>query len=453
MSSYYLGDQLKNNMMAGVSTRTKSAGDYNGSPIPPCGDFARSKASLAPMLSPWLPEATSIPRLHTSVHNEITKFMQYMEPTTQEAATRKDLVKRFTNLITSFRMDVKVSPVGSYVTGLYLPTSDIDMVLTFGTGNLSSYLSIAGSRLDLSRILIKIRNSGFASKVEDVLNATVPLIRITDKVTGIEIDLTAADTHGIAATEAVQKWMKGPESEIIKMLAIVVKMFLSIRRCGTTYTGGVNSYVLVWMVVAWVKLEWPKTRKERHIVEDISSLSSAFGKLSVRSSAIVKLPSNSVKLPSNSVKLSSNSTSTTAVQATPAVKESKTPDFGQALLGFLKFYGNDFDYYTKAINIEPTPSYQIKKFPYSRYPITQRYLLSIFDPANSSIDMGSKAYGIRHVQASFLEAYNMLVDAERKTRVQNFSPYPEGVLGKLLGGDFTKFVEKRKRLGYSMTRR
>lgn len=172
-----------------------------------------------------------------------------MEPTAREKALRQDLVKHFTNLITSFGMGATIRPVGSYVTELYLPTSDIDMVFTFPGHTYSSYASF-----DLRSILYKIQSSGFASKVKDILNVTVPLIRITDKVTEIEIDLTAADTHGIKATKAVQKWMKN-DAKIIKMLVTVVKMFLSIRRCGTTYTGGVNSYVLVWMVVAWVNLE------------------------------------------------------------------------------------------------------------------------------------------------------------------------------------------------------
>ena len=53
-----------------------------------------------------------------------------MEPTSQEVRMRKDLVQRFTKLITSFNMNASIRPVGSYVTGLYLPTSDIDMVIT-----------------------------------------------------------------------------------------------------------------------------------------------------------------------------------------------------------------------------------------------------------------------------------------------------------------------------------
>ena len=146
---------------------------------------------------------------------------------------RMDLVQRFTKLITSFNIDASVQPVGSYVTGLYFPTSDIDMVIS---------KKASGSRPSLSILIGKIRDSGFASRVEDVLQASVPLIRITDKITGIQVDLTAADTHAVNATKAVQKWLQ--VSSPAKPLLFAVKMFLSVRRCGTTYTGGINSYVL-----------------------------------------------------------------------------------------------------------------------------------------------------------------------------------------------------------------
>ena len=322
---------------------------------------------------------------------------------------RKDLVQRFTKLITSFNMNASIRPVGSYVTGLYLPTSDIDMVITF----LRQTGTLFGSDSTRLYILIgKIRNSGFASKVEDVLRASVPLIRITDKITGIQIDLTAADTHAVNATEAVQEWLQ--HSSPAKPLLFVVKMFLSIRRCGTTYTGGINSYALFWMVVAWVKLEMPK-KKPVISFSDYDFLTTAVGEL-------------------------------TMSKENAAISSSKLKEevnLGELLMEFLKFYGEEFSYERNAIKISPRPGYCTKTYGYSRYPIAQRYLLSIYDPANTSIDMGSKAYGIKHIQASFKSAYQSLVDLESKRKSGRWVG-EAGILGSVLGGDYTKFVEKRR---------
>ena len=78
-------------------------------------------------------------------------------------------------------------------------------------------------------------------------------------------------------------------------------------------------------------------------------------------------------------------------------------DLGEWLKKFPKCYGEGFDYERNAIETAPTPSYSIKT--YGLFTTTQRYLLSIiYVPASTSTDMGSKAYGIKHIQASFKSA-------------------------------------------------
>ena len=130
-SSSWLGTTIKRNMMEGRPTRTKSEGDYSGSAIPPCGDYVTREGKVT--RPPWLPAVVKgksiswvfclsmITLMWPSVgrlDEEIRTFMQYMEPTSQEVRMRKDLVQRFTKLITSFNMNASIRPVGSYVTGL-----------------------------------------------------------------------------------------------------------------------------------------------------------------------------------------------------------------------------------------------------------------------------------------------------------------------------------------------
>ncbi len=120
-----------------------------------------------------------------------------------------------------------------------------------------------------------------------------------------------------------------------------------------------------------------------------------------------------------------------------------------------KFYINSFNSMAlnsttirKPSNLSHAPAYVAKTFPYSssRY-LTQRYLLTIFDPADSHIDMGSKAYGIKNVQASFKEAYTLLSNTKRQCGGL-LSRYgrPRGLLGDIFGGDFTDFEAKRAKI-------
>ncbi|KJA16744.1 hypothetical protein HYPSUDRAFT_47003 [Hypholoma sublateritium FD-334 SS-4] len=438
--SSLLGSQLKQNMSMGLPTRNKSVADYIGCAMRPCGDYADSEKGPSHKRSPWLRGNEDLPNL--SLHDEIAKFMLYIQPTKQEISVRDDLVDRFTRLIASFKTSATVHPVGSYVTGFFLPTSDIDMVLIFDKDRGPSSASIfpSSARMVLSSILHKLQGTGFASKVENVLQATVPLIRITDKKTGIEIDLTAADTHGIKATKAVQKWTDGEDAEIIKMLVTVVKMFLSIRRCGTTYTGGLNSYVLVWLVVAWVHLEWKGNKPQSSAVPDYNR---ALNERQERQDAAF----NRMFLEFQTINLdSSQRLPQKPITSTPvrAVSQRNPPptDFGEILLRFFQFYGCQFDYYTRAISIEPHPAYVEKIIPYSRY-VTQRYLLAISDPADNYVDMGSKAYGIKNVQESFKEAYSILSKAKRQYGRLVRLGKTRGLLGYVLGGDFTNFDRKR----------
>ncbi|EAU83596.2 PAP associated domain containing 5 [Coprinopsis cinerea okayama7 len=363
MSSSLLGQTLRDNIIAGVPTRTKAYSDYTGLPVPPCGDFApRSTSINAP---PWMPTLTSPHRL--SLHNEIEHFVAYMKPTDKELLLRTDLINRFTKLIETLDPQVSVQAVGSTVSGLHFPTSDIDMVVTLAGARAGYYsTSTLSARTTLTLLEYKIRSSGFARKIESILNASVPLLRITDAVTGIDIDLTAADEHGVKATNMVQSYMKSENATVIKSLVMVLKLFLATRKLGTTFTGGINSYLLVWMMVAWVKLEMPKLVGGAHSERpsnNVDDLISRMGTLNVSSSS------------------------------GPSRRSDPQVDLGVALKAFFRFYGKDFDTTTTTIRFTSTSvAYGVKSYTYSRY-TQQRYLLSITDPADVTIDPGFK--GIR----------------------------------------------------------
>ncbi|KAJ2931071.1 hypothetical protein H1R20_g6009, partial [Candolleomyces eurysporus] len=353
-----------------------------------------------------------------------------MLPTKDEIALRRDLIDRFTTLIKKKAgAGTTVRPVGSCITGLFFPTSDIDMVMAF-------------SSLPLSFLQSDIRRSGFASKIDSVLNASVPLLRITDAVTGLEIDLTTSNGHGERATNAVKKWVQEDASDderrVIKGLVMVLKMFLSIRRLGTTYTGGINSYVLVWMVVAWVKLEMPKL--QAHSSTTTTAAATTTTRRSARSTDL-----DDIFARMNSMSISSHTLST-AIASTSRSSEPPTTrtNLGSALLGFLRFYGQEFDYANKSIKFTSSSVCYASKYSYT----TKIYLLSITDPADPSVDMGSKAYGIKHVRETFRDAYvtlEALIEGTA-TRDQRAKAKVEGVLGCWLGGEYSQFVRERKRI-------
>ncbi|KAF9032415.1 hypothetical protein BJ165DRAFT_1396872, partial [Panaeolus papilionaceus] len=270
MQSYSRGDILKANITSGSPTRVFTWQDYEGLPIEPCNEYYLPDNSVLPLVIPWLyyydlasvtnDGMGNISRRrkvadNLSLHDEIIAFMEYMTPNKRELEVREDLLARFTQLLESSKLPVSSpEPYGSYVTGLFVATSDIDMFVTR-----RQHATQRDALGQIQRYLMTMPPPQFHKRIRDVLMASVPLLSIVDDKTGLTIDLTAEPFHSEASTRVVVDSLKRDphlgHEPIIKMLVVVVKTFLAIRRCGTTYTGGINSYVVVWLVVSWVKLE------------------------------------------------------------------------------------------------------------------------------------------------------------------------------------------------------
>jgi non-canonical poly(A) RNA polymerase PAPD5/7 len=318
-----------------------------------------------------------------SLHDEIEAFLKYTTATTDEITLRNDLVARFMEVVGKVERGATARPFGSFVTGLFLPTSDVDVVITPVGGYCHG---IWEKKMLLTRLDRHVRTTGFAANTRLVLNASVPVLRITDELTGLEIDVTVDEDggHGICSTEAVVGWMKRLDDRagkgMMAALVAVVKQFLAMRKLGNTYTGGVNSYLLVWMVVSFLEQEFPK-----HPTFSLDTL----------------------------------------------------------LLSFLKFYGTTFNYKTTKISLTTSSaSYTTKPqspqyFPTHSLNPNRNYLLCITDPAENSIDVGIKAYAIKHVQATLKDAYEKL-DLALRRRDKN-------VLGVILAGDYSGFMAARER--------
>lgn len=63
------------------------------------------------------------------LHEEINHFYEYILPTPCEHAVRTEVVKRAENLIHALWPQAVVEIFGSFRTGLFLPNSDIDLVV------------------------------------------------------------------------------------------------------------------------------------------------------------------------------------------------------------------------------------------------------------------------------------------------------------------------------------
>ena len=97
-----------------------------------------------------------------------------------ETAARLDLVARLGTLIQTVWPSAEVRPFGSMATELYLPTSDVDIVILGAPSDKAAFLK-------LERV---IRESQTTTYLEAILSARIPIIKLTDKLTAFAVDIS-----------------------------------------------------------------------------------------------------------------------------------------------------------------------------------------------------------------------------------------------------------------------
>ncbi|XP_078608726.1 uncharacterized protein LOC144880461 isoform X1 [Branchiostoma floridae x Branchiostoma japonicum] len=177
------------------------------------------------------------------LHEEILDFYKYMSPRMEEFAMRNEVVQRITNIIRSIWPRAKVEIFGSFETGLYLPTSDIDLVV-FGSWE----------ALPLFRLEKELRHSNIADpdSIKVLDKATVPIVKLTDRKTDVKVDISFNMPNGVKSAKLIKKFMQ--DYPTLKYLVLVLKQFLLQRDLNEVFTGGISSYSLILMTVSFLQL-------------------------------------------------------------------------------------------------------------------------------------------------------------------------------------------------------
>ncbi|XP_028317690.1 terminal nucleotidyltransferase 4A isoform X2 [Gouania willdenowi] len=177
------------------------------------------------------------------LHEEVMDFYNFMSPRPEEAAMRKEVVKRIEMIIKELWPTADVQIFGSFSTGLYLPTSDIDLVV-FGKWD----------RPPLQELEQALRKHNvaepFSIKVLD--KATVPIIKLTDQETEVKVDISFNVETGVKAACFIKDYVK--KYPVLPYLIFVLKQFLLQRDLNEVFTGGISSYSLILMVISFLQL-------------------------------------------------------------------------------------------------------------------------------------------------------------------------------------------------------
>ncbi|GKD70653.1 non-canonical poly(A) RNA polymerase PAPD5, partial [Tanacetum coccineum] len=156
---------------------------------------------------------------------------------------RNTAVKDVSDVIKYIWPNCKVEVFGSFKTGLFLPSSDVDMVI------LES--NIRTPQMGLHALSRALSQKGVAKKIQVIAKARVPIIKFVEKRSGISFDVSFDMENGPKAAEyiedAISKWPS------LRPLCLILKVFLQQRELNEVYSGGIGSYALLAMLIAMLR--------------------------------------------------------------------------------------------------------------------------------------------------------------------------------------------------------
>uniref|UniRef100_A0A8C9W8U5 Terminal nucleotidyltransferase 4B n=1 Tax=Scleropages formosus TaxID=113540 RepID=A0A8C9W8U5_SCLFO len=168
-----------------------------------------------------------------------------MSPRPEEERMRMEVVERIERVIKDLWPFADVQIFGSFTTGLYLPTSDIDLVVFGKWDNLPLWT--------LEEALRK-RHVAEENSIKVLDKATVPIIKLTDSYTEVKVDISFNVQNGVKAAQLIKEFKK--KYPVLPHLVLVLKQFLLQRDLNEVFTGGIGSYSLFLMAVSFLQLHY-----------------------------------------------------------------------------------------------------------------------------------------------------------------------------------------------------
>jgi non-canonical poly(A) RNA polymerase PAPD5/7 len=212
-----------------------------------------------------------------------------------------------------------------------------------------------------------------------ITKAKVPIIKFVDCQTGIKVDLSFENLSGVDAQDSFREW-KAHLPDLLPMVALV-KQFLLMRGLNDVHTGGLGGFSTICLVYHHLYQELPKDSGE------------------------------------------------------------KPKSLGELFLGFLDFYGNQFDLATQRLEMAPTP----KVVPKQAMGIDGRPEkpdgLSIQDPHNAENNISGGSQKAKHIFRAFAEAHKVLHD-----RLSALDLSGTSILESILGGNYESYRQHRERV-------
>ncbi|CAB3362660.1 Hypothetical predicted protein [Cloeon dipterum] len=177
------------------------------------------------------------------LHEEVKDFYTYMSPTKEEQKMRETVVEQIKKVILGLYPKANVEVFGSFRTGLYLPTSDIDLVVMGDWDELPLH--------ELKVALIK-SNVSDECDIKVLDKASVPIVKLTEKKSEVKVDISFNMQNGVRSANLITDFKE--RFPVLAPLVMVLKHFLLERDLNEVFTGGISSYSLILLTISFLQL-------------------------------------------------------------------------------------------------------------------------------------------------------------------------------------------------------
>lgn len=199
--------------------------------------------SLLPALNQLLLEAYAILR---------PKPLDYDQRNTLVDVFRKMVNQRFGSNSGS----PVVEPFGSFTMDLFTPHSDLDLSINFSANTYEQYTrkQMISIIKKFSKVLFSYQRSGIFCGVLPIVSARVPILKVIDRGTGVECDISVENKDGMTRSMII-KFVSSLD-ERFQILSYLVKFWAKVHDLNTPRQLTMSSMSIISLVAFHLQVPW-----------------------------------------------------------------------------------------------------------------------------------------------------------------------------------------------------
>lgn len=194
-------------------------------------------------------------------------FYYYVKPRDFEQRVRANLVHELGVSVKKFWRNSQILSFGSFPAGLYLPTSDMDIVCVsneFLSGGRKVFCQAKREMFKFSGFL-QTEHISIPGSMEVITKAKVPIIKYVDRLTGLKVDISFENDTGLVANKTFQDWKT--EFPAMPILVTMIKHLLAMRGLNEPVNGGIGGFSTICLVVSLLQ-HMPQVQSRNMLPEE-----------------------------------------------------------------------------------------------------------------------------------------------------------------------------------------